>query len=352
MVCAGAGVALATIADIAIQWMETHKKGECFGLNKIDGERLLRSMIAGGTVGAGCGYFIHQYKLKEEAKKKFCPSKYLRQVLNDHGLKNNPDFLKAMLHKRDKVKECLTEALGAYLAANIYSGGSYGGRTANVGSDLDLCVPIRANSIGTMEDTYQAVYQSLAYLEGDQHLVLIRRQRKSIGLDFRVDDLDIHIDVVPLCISESYPNGHHTHLYVTPKWHEKKGTYIKTDPFLHKKNMAGRRQERQIIRLLKIWRQTNGLKMNSTIIQNMVIKCFDQYWHKIPDTLYERLLFAMEYVAFNLPRCRLVDIANSNNIISERMSLEQKENVSRHLKSDCQRLLKNERYLVELFPLK
>lgn len=83
--------------------------------------------------------------------------------------------------------------------------------------------------------------------------------------------------------------------------------------------------------------------MKSIAIQNLVMKCFD----KTPPSysLTDNLICAMEYIAENLNSSRIVDPANSNNVISDSISNGRIRRFVNQLNSDLYKISRNEIYI-------
>ena len=103
---------------------------------------------------------------------------------------------------------------------------------------------------------------------------------------------------------------------------------------------------RKIIRLLKLYRDANNLGLPSLIIEHSVVKALSK---KVYASVCENLLYGMSNLAENLMQTTLVDFANTNNNILQKMTEHERSKVRRMLLTDVQSVENNPRYLKEMF---
>ena len=165
---------------------------------------------------------------------------------------------------------------------------------------------------------FDSVYDFLAE-EYKNSNVTIRKQKVSIGVSFSIEEGDekpVEIDVVPgrELSDDNYLDSHDLNLcFNEDHWGFKKGTSQKTNIQKQISHIEGKSNERQIIRLLKIWKKQKDKKYKSFVIELAVIKALDGY--DGDNGLWPRLKFTMEYLRDHIAESsfHLYDPGNTNN---------------------------------------
>ncbi|HEX8217836.1 MAG TPA: nucleotidyltransferase [Chloroflexia bacterium] len=177
--------------------------------------------------------------------------------------------------------------------------------TANSsGTDIDLFISFSSTTTNTLKELYDGVY-SLMHSKGYSP----RRQNVSIGL--RVGNYDV--DLVPAKRQSSYGNDHS--LYVS-----RAGTWRQTNVAQHISLVAnsGRQQE---IRIIKLWRKQKGLEFLSFYLELTVIEALKGYR---TGAVANNVMRVFDYLRDSFTNARVVDPANSNNIISDTLTATEK----------------------------
>jgi hypothetical protein len=334
---------------MAIQYIELKEQGKPFWENW-NGQQTFKFAAIGGIGGAGIGYVAYQIKRSEERKLPFNPNKYLYSVLNELNIHANPSALSKVLNIRDKITAFLYNKFENKLAAKPeYSGSFFKGTAINSNFDFDIVVPFSKDSFSSLEDMYETTYSEIndRYLNGQTE---VRKQKRSIGVTFLVDELDYHFDIVPGREISNYKIDGELNLYVSPSNVFQSASSMKTNIKAHRLITVNRPNERKIIKLLKFYRDDNNLNFPSPVIQNMVVEAFDNRGH-YSYSLYNNLLYTMEYISDKIHRKNLIDISNSNNNMMEKISLMERDEISNRLNKDLDRLEKDSRYLKEIFEI-
>ena len=215
-------------------------------------------------------------------------------------------------------------------------------RPTNVKFDLDLVEPFKHSAFDTLQDMFDSVHDFLAEEYKDTG-VTIRKQKVSIGVCFPIeegDDKPVELDVVPgrELKDDDYPNSHDLNLcFNEDHWSFKKGTYQKTNIQKQISHIEGKTSERQIIRLLKIWKKQKSKKYKSFVIELAVIRALDGYKGEME--LWSRLKYVMEYLRDNIADSsfHLYDPGNSNNDVMAAMADYDRQS----FKSDMESMLNN-----------
>lgn len=259
-------------------------------------------------------------------------NKHLRNVLNSHKMSHVDDLLVKYKKKREEVKDALAEKFKNEIVTRAINSGSYAKHDAiNIKYDLDVCQPFKRNSFETLEDMADAVFNYFNDEYEDDDLVKYksRKQRVSTGITFVVDGDEIQMDIVQgrELIIYDYPDTNRLNLYVRPKLLEEASS-TQTNIQNHIDLIKGKEHERNVIRLLKIWKVNKSKdRVKSFLVELITIRAFDNCLD-IPSDQWGKLKMVMEYIRDNIKTIRLEDPANSNNVISDTMTDSEKNNFS------------------------
>ena len=254
----------------------------------------------------------------------FSNTQHLLDVLETHRMKHVQAFVDKMSAKRDEI----AKAISTYYNGSCYepfNSGSMAKHTAtNVKFDMDIVIPFKHDAFDKLEDMYNDVFDFLDDKYKD--VATVRKQKVSIGISFPIeagDDKPVEIDVVPGRETSigSYKESKDLNIYVRKSnWGLADGSYMKTNIQNQRDFILGKNSERQIIRLLKIWKKQNAKPYKSCVIELAVIEAFEGYTGD--PNLWERLKYAMEYLRNNINdnSYHLYDPGNSNNDVVASMS--------------------------------
>ncbi|MCC6653314.1 MAG: nucleotidyltransferase [Candidatus Eisenbacteria bacterium] len=234
------------------------------------------------------------------------PDQYVESVLSKYAVPRGPSSPAEQLGTI--VAGPLREWAGQQLSALLYSG-SYAKETGVRGiSDVDVFISLKSDTTGTLEEIYEQLV-SLAQRNGWSP----RRQNVSVGVTVK----GTRGDLVPGRVQAGYQN-HHS-LYV-----RKRDSWTQTNVTLHADTVhnSGRLKE---IRAIKIWRMLHGLDFPSLYLELFTI---DALSGRSRATLAENLLHAMRTVGSSLTSSRIVDPANTNNILSDDLTQAEKQRVA------------------------
>ena len=269
-------------------------------------------------------------------------NKHLNEVLETHKLSHVQDFLNKMKSRKEEVKKLLHDHFGND-KYDSFSSGSIAKHTAiNIKFDLDIVEPFKRSAFGTLQEMFESVFNYLSDTYGKEG-VTVRKQKVSIGLTFPIeegDDKAVEIDVVPgrELSDGDYPKSDDLNLYFNEDhWGFKKGSSQKTNIQKQINHIKGKSSEREIIRLLKIWKKRYEKPYKSFVIELAVIRGLDNY--SGDKGLWSRLKYIMEYLRDNIDDSsfHLYDPGNSNNDVISSME----DYDRRSFKSDMETMLKN-----------
>ncbi|MBL0033608.1 MAG: hypothetical protein IPP27_16085 [Bacteroidetes bacterium] len=147
--------------------------------------------------------------------------------------------------------------------------------------------------------------------QDDQLLKPGKEQRGSIGLEVNIDDEVIGRDVIPgrEINTDEYTQTFDLKLYVRPRDLSPESE-TKTNIKKHIDLISGKTSEREIIRLLKVWKHYNDKKIKSFKIELLTLRAFEENAINISDDLWGRLEMTMTFIRDNIETIQLKDPAN------------------------------------------
>jgi len=206
---------------------------------------------------------------------------------------------------------------GAQLNSLEYSG-SYAKETGVHGvSDVDLFISFKENTAGTLRDLFEGTF-AVAQENGWAP----RRQNVSIGIT--VDG--ITADLVPGRVQPGSQNYHSLYL-------RKRESWTQTNVALHVKTVgeSGRLRE---IRALKVWRVEHGLDWPSLYLELFAINALSG---RSRSTLADNVFHVFREIAASISTTRLLDPSNSNNVISDDLTLFEKNRLAAAARDSLQK---------------
>jgi hypothetical protein len=336
------------LVDFLMQWSEHKNKGVDFTWKSYNGLRTVKRSLIGAAVGGGLGYAHYCYKVSEEAKLPFNSDEYVKKILTEEHLKANPAAFKSVVAAREKVKQWMVDKFGNKLVALPEDTGSFYKRTA-IGSnyDLDIVLPFKRSSYNSLEEMYYDVYEIVGEKFGLS--ATVTKQTKAIGLTFENNGNPIHFDIVPGREINNYTIEKDLNLYVKPDWIWQRGSSFKTNIGIQKRITVNKPEARTVIKLLKAYRDRNSLPLPTLMVEQCVIEALSENNFGIYFSPTENLLNCMDFISKKIEQKYLIDIANSNNNLHDKIKNMQKSNISNKLRKDLRYVRENPRYIKEIF---
>ena len=318
------------LIDILLQRLE-HKDNEIdFTWDSYNGMRTVKRSLIGAAVGGGLGYAYYCYKISEEAKLPFSSDEYVKKILTEEHLKANSAAFKSVVAHREKVKQWLVDKFGNKLVAVPEDTGSFYKRTAIASNyDLDIVLPFRKNSYNTLEEMYYDVYEVVGKAYGKN--ATVTKQTKAIGITFELEESQIHFDVVPGREINNYAVEKDLNLYVKPDWIWQRGSSFKTNVGVQKTMTVNKPEARTVIKLLKKYRDRNNLPLPTLMVEQCVVEALSNNNFGVYASPTENLLNSMDFISKKMEQKSLIDIANSNNNLHDKVSDMQRSYISTDL---------------------
>lgn len=203
----------------------------------------------------------------------------------------------------------LQRAFPAILSIS-YSGSYAKGTAVSVGTggaDVDLFLSFSPGT-STLRNLYEDVYQHALNRSWAPRL-----QNVSIGLRAG----GYKVDLVPARQQQGYQNYHSLYVRKANAWRQ-------TNVQEHI-NRVSKSQRTEEIRLLKIWRTLRGLDFPSFYLELFALEALKG---RAYGDLTENVWHALGSIQSSLTTTQVIDPANSNNLISDSLTAQQKQAVA------------------------
>jgi len=202
----------------------------------------------------------------------------------------------------------------------IIPSGSFSKGTVIRGSavDIDLLISLKNKTPFTLKEAYESLYDYLCYSYNP------RKQNVSIRIIFN----GIKVDLVP---AQKQPTGLYPHSIYVSKF----DTWTMTN--IHKHiNIIKNSPRKQIIILLKIWCHLHELDFPSFLLELTVLEALKRRPYFGID---KNFLTVLKYIIEQFSFVKIYDPANTNNIVSDTITNNQKLQIIQMAKSsyesDC-----------------
>lgn len=187
-----------------------------------------------------------------------------------------------------------------YLAGISPSGSFAKGTAIYSGTDIDLFLSLKPETPDNLRDIYQKLFNAMQAAN-------FQPKKQNVSINVKVGMYDV--DLVP-AQRQNNVGGDHS-LYQS-----KKNSWTKTNV---QKHVATVRAGGRLVetRILKLWRNQKGIDFPSFYLELTVIEALR--YSKLT-TLSDRVRRVLEYLRDSFVNARVMDPANTNNIISDDLS--------------------------------
>jgi len=244
---------------------------------------------------------------------------YLRQMLQKYSAKD----LMYYTHQISLLKNNLQAWANTCYLEIINSGSRAKGTAISLASDVDYLVSLK---IGCNENSggLKGIYDSLYNLLGSLY-PRVRKQNVSVRIDLPGNGLlvsALEVDITPAKKQDFYTTDHSL-------WLSKNSTWKKTNvqKHIYEISTSGRLNE---IKLLKIWRELNKLEFPSIYLEYLLIKNVLSNKPYGDDFLASNFYYILQEFSKSVGNplfSRIIDPANSNNILSELLTNREKNQI-------------------------
>ena len=189
--------------------------------------------------------------------------------------------------------------------AGIAPSGSFAKSTAiRSGTDIDLFLSLRAETPDNLRDIYKTLFNAMQQAG-------YTPKKQNVSINIKVGAYDV--DLVPAQRQDNVSSDHSL-------YRSKKDSWTKTNV---QKHIATVRAGGRLLetRLLKLWRNQKGLDFPSFYLELTVIEALRYSQLSSPSDQVRRVL---EYLRDSFVNARVQDPANTNNIISDDLTVAEK----------------------------
>lgn len=225
---------------------------------------------------------------------------YLRGILSRESVNNSIPFL-----LDSRIRPLMQHWANRFLADFIPSGSFAKGTANKSGTDIDFLISISPNCNNSLSDIYNSLYSCLAGAG-------LRPKKQNVSLNINIDGYSV--DLVP-AKQQDYGSSDHS------LWRHKANTWTKTNIAKHVQYVRSANMSDKI-RLIKLWRDQKGLDFPSFYLEMAVIKALSL--SSILFSLDYQILEIFRHMQENITSIKFVDPANTNNIISDDLTLSEK----------------------------
>lgn len=230
---------------------------------------------------------------------------YLRSILRREAVDTS------MTSPLRKVQTTLWPVICRWANGHLLSvepSGSFSKGTANAsGTDIDLFISVSPNVVESLREIYdklERAFQDAGY----------ETRRQNVSINVRVDGQSV--DLVPAKRQNLMLADHSL-------YRRKADTWTKTNVATHSQHvlLSGRTEE---IRIIKLWRDQLGLDWPSFYVELTIIRALRSATY---GDLAANVSRVYDFLRDDFLTARVVDPANTNNIISDDLTVPEKERI-------------------------
>lgn len=230
---------------------------------------------------------------------------YLQQILAREAVDNS--IFSPVHGVLTTLSPIITQWAGSQLRS-ITPSGSFAKGTANSsGTDIDLFISLHPTTTETLKEIHDSLVTKLT-LAGYS----VRKQ--NVSLNIRVGGYDV--DLVPAKRQDAYSEDHSLYRRRADSW-----TKTNVQTHINYVRSHGRISE---TRILKLWRNQKGLDFPSFYLELTVIDALSgQLFGGVADNVWK----TFQYLRDSFSNARVVDPANTNNVLSDELSLSDRQKI-------------------------
>jgi hypothetical protein len=231
---------------------------------------------------------------------------YVRKIISNYSIPQRAYLVAVRV--ANQLRPLIQEWARPYVPRIIPTGSLAKGTGIRGTTDIDLLVSLPSTLQVTLDDIYRRLSHYLKTCQFE-----VREQNVSIGITYN----RLPIDLIP---ARRQPGS----LYDHSIYRRKARTWTKTN--VHKHVLVVRKSGcLDEIRGIKIWQKLNGLEFPSFYLELSVINALRGCRTAL---LSSNLWKVFEHLAYKFEETQIVDPSNSNNIISDDLTKEEKQAIA------------------------
>ena len=213
-------------------------------------------------------------------------------------------------------------------------------------SDVDVAVRFTNESF-YLSETRDVLYYFFKNLD-DHEIINVRKQPSSIGIFCKVDDHKFKIDFVPQRLQS---NGVDYSIYRNSRDRNEKPTYKKTNPKVHEEIGRYKKSKLEMAKLFKVFKTIVKLPISGFITERFVFEIINDNIHQLANlNRFQRVKLIADEITNQIHDIELFDPANSNNMLTENLTEEDRNKVYDHFDKLSNDLENDSRTLRKYFP--
>jgi Nucleotidyltransferase domain len=223
---------------------------------------------------------------------------YLQNILNREAV--DTGLYSPVRGVQGTLRPIIQEWAGTMLS-DVSPSGSFAKGTANrSGTDIDLFISLSQNTPETLKQIYDKLFSRMTEKGYSP-------KRQNVSINVKVNGYDV--DLVPARRQDGYGQDHSL-------FRRKADTWTKTNVAAHIRHVSqsGRTQEARIV---KLWRNQKGLDFPSFYLELTVIDALSGSRASLSENVWK----VFQYLRDNFSNARVVDPANTNNVISDDLTV-------------------------------
>lgn len=230
---------------------------------------------------------------------------YINSIVQKHSLSDTLDEYTS-LNVVAPLKRIISSWAGSCLCEIKISGSRAKGTAIDLSTDLDLFISLSSTTNNSLKEIYESLYNCI-----QEERIEARKQNVSIGINY----LGKKVDLVPAKRQGQYGNDHSLYKRKDDTW-----TKTNIDKHISQVRQSGRLKE---IIALKVWRENHSMSFPSIYLETFVI---DSLRGRSLNSPADNFMYLLRDIRDNIQYRRVVDPANSNNVLSDELTqLEKKE---------------------------
>jgi hypothetical protein len=228
---------------------------------------------------------------------------YLRDVLARYAVDTGQNSIART--SAQVLMPALREWAGQYLIDVQFSGSFAKGTAVRGGTDVDLFISLTSITPDSLAQIYGTLFTKMQGLHCQGQSLQAKQQNVSIGIVLG----GTQIDLVPGRRQDQWSEDHSLYKNRAATW-----TKTNVNSHIRTVQQSNRLEE---IRVLKIWRNRRGFSFPSFYLELSVIEALKG--KRIGD-LSDNVVAVLQYLQSTWGTARIVDPANSANVISDDLS--------------------------------
>lgn len=281
---------------------------------KFDWQKLLKAAgkgaVVGGVGGAAVGAYIDY---RNSNVKPINTDAYLMKVADNVKLdRNHPSYL-SLNNKANYLIRLLRNEFGSAIHSTPRLGSTESGTALSHRFDIDIAINFKPKSFSSTKEMFFSVLNLIEEQVGKSSIFRVRDQKKSVGVFFKLHEVEHKIDVVPCKLTNGAKGA--GYLYVNHSSLLGSSSYTKTNIRALNAVKLSPTQQR-IALVLKKWKDKENLPMSSHLLQNLILDAYS-YSRRTPMKFTDKVVMVIRHIADSLDKAVIRGVENTNNIITD-----------------------------------